>query len=464
MRGHRDGLADARVREPLRAGAGELGRVVERADADDASLALHEARHRVHGADAAWVRERDGRAGEVAGLELVRAGLLDDRLVGGHELGEVHRLARLDARHEQRARAVGLRHVDRDAEVDVRRRDEGGLAVDLVVVDVLAREQLERLHERVADDVRERDLAAARAAEVVVDDDALIDHQLRGHGAHARRGGDGERLVHVGGERLRHAAQRRDDGLLGGLLGLRRLLRRGGGGIGGHRRGSRGLRGGAGDDRAVGASGGGRVGLALRLLLRRILRVLALAGVDGPVGSRLGAHGRAGRGGALRGCRLRGGGVLRRLLRRRLLRGRLLRRCLLRGCLLRLRRRRRLRGRRRRRRAHARRRVTGGALGRVPLEDGPPRLGDGRLVLAEELVLLLDEPLVRSEVVVVRRAGHGIDRLFRNHAGTPQAVCGDIALQHSRVRWRCRPCGRRPLSASGRARRGRRRPPARRAA
>ena len=42
-------------------------------------------------------------------------------LVGGPEVGEVHRLGGLDARHEQLAGAVGLGHVDGQAEVDVGR-------------------------------------------------------------------------------------------------------------------------------------------------------------------------------------------------------------------------------------------------------------------------------------------------------------------------------------------------------
>ena len=109
----------------------------------------------------------------------------------------------------------GLRQVDRDAEVDVRRRDDRRLAVDLGVEDVLARELLERLDDRPADEVREADLAAARARHVVVDDDPVVDHELRRDGADARRGRDGQRLVHVGGEGLRHAAQDGDPVLLG---------------------------------------------------------------------------------------------------------------------------------------------------------------------------------------------------------------------------------------------------------
>ena len=89
-----------------------------------------------HGADAAGVGQRDRGALEVGDGELVVARLAHDLLVGGPEAGEVHRLGGLDARHEQLAGAVGLRHVDREAEVDVGRRDQVGLAVDDLEADV----------------------------------------------------------------------------------------------------------------------------------------------------------------------------------------------------------------------------------------------------------------------------------------------------------------------------------------
>ena len=70
-------LADAELVEVLLAHALELGRVVECAGADDATLPLHQARNRVDGADAAWVGERHGAAGEVASGQLVGASALD---------------------------------------------------------------------------------------------------------------------------------------------------------------------------------------------------------------------------------------------------------------------------------------------------------------------------------------------------------------------------------------------------
>ena len=214
-----DRLADRELVERLLARALELRRVLEGAGADDAALALHEAGDRVHRADAAGVGQRERRALEVGGGELVAARPDDQVLVGGEVLAEGQGVGALDARHHERAGAVGLGQVDGDAEVDVRRGDHRRLAVDLGVEDVLARELLERLDERPADQVGEADLAAARARHVVVDDDAVVDHQLRRDGAHARGRGDRQRLVHVGRERLGHAAEGGDLVLLGRLLG-----------------------------------------------------------------------------------------------------------------------------------------------------------------------------------------------------------------------------------------------------
>ena len=77
-------------------------------------------------------------------------------------------------------------------------RDEHRLAV-LVVPEAVVHlgHDAERLDEGEADDVGEAHLAAAAAGEVVVDDDAVVDEQLRGHRAHRRGGRDLERGLHV---------------------------------------------------------------------------------------------------------------------------------------------------------------------------------------------------------------------------------------------------------------------------
>ena len=95
--GERDRLADGELGERLVRRALELGRVLEGAGADDAALALHEARHGVHGADAAGVGQRDRGALEVGGGQLVAAGAGDEVFVGGEVLAEGHGVGALDA-------------------------------------------------------------------------------------------------------------------------------------------------------------------------------------------------------------------------------------------------------------------------------------------------------------------------------------------------------------------------------
>ena len=77
--------------------------VLHGADADDAALAGHQARHGVHGANAARIGERDRGADEIVGGQRACACLAHDLLVGRPELCEVHRLRSLDGRDHQLA-------------------------------------------------------------------------------------------------------------------------------------------------------------------------------------------------------------------------------------------------------------------------------------------------------------------------------------------------------------------------
>ncbi len=193
--------------------------------------------------------------------QLVVAGLADHVLVRRPEGGEVHRLGALDARHEQLAGAVGLLHVDGEAEVDVRGGDQVGLAVDDLEPDVHLRHRAQRLDQGVADEVGERDLAAAGAGEVVVDDGAVVPQQLHRDRAHRRGGRHRQGGVHVGRGAGGCSAQ---DGVGRGVARLRRgggrgvLRDRGAGALGGLVGGGRG-------------TGGGLRGRLLRGLLGRLL-------------------------------------------------------------------------------------------------------------------------------------------------------------------------------------------------
>ncbi len=141
----RDRLADRELGERVLARALEFSGVFECARPDDRSLAFHQAGDRVHRADAARVRERNRRAGEIRRRQLVGAGPGDEVFVRREVFAEAHRVRTLDARDEEGAGAVRFRQVDRDAQVDVGRRHDRRLAVELFVVHVLARELLERL-------------------------------------------------------------------------------------------------------------------------------------------------------------------------------------------------------------------------------------------------------------------------------------------------------------------------------
>src|SRR5207237_3878477 len=121
------------LRQGAGVGPGELGRVLDRPDADDGGLAGHQAGHGGEGADGAGIGDGDGGAGEVVGLEAAGADLADQVLVGGEEGAEVERLGQADVRHQQAAGPVRLLHVDGKAQVDVRAADDVRPAIDLAV-------------------------------------------------------------------------------------------------------------------------------------------------------------------------------------------------------------------------------------------------------------------------------------------------------------------------------------------
>ena len=81
---------------------------------------------------------------EVVDRQLVRLDLADDLLVRREEAGEVERVGVAQHRHDERAAAVGLLHVDGEAHVDVVVDDEARLAVGALGVGVLHRRHLRR--------------------------------------------------------------------------------------------------------------------------------------------------------------------------------------------------------------------------------------------------------------------------------------------------------------------------------
>ena len=88
-------LRDAERAEVGAVGALELGRVVDRADADDDALAGHQPGHALDGADGARVGQLTRwRPGSPSTVSLLRLDLADELLVGDEEAGEVERRRR----------------------------------------------------------------------------------------------------------------------------------------------------------------------------------------------------------------------------------------------------------------------------------------------------------------------------------------------------------------------------------
>ena len=230
--GQGDGFANAQIREGSLGGALEFRWVLECSCTNDAGLAAHQARNRVLGSNTARVRQRNRVAGVIIGSESSLTGALHHVLVGDQEISEAHVLGSLDSRHHKTAGPIGLRHIDRDTQVDVGWVNCNGFALNLVVEDVLAGELLESPDHRPGDEVGEGHFSTASPAQVVIDDDPVIDHQFCRHRANAGRCGNREALVHVGGQSFGHTLQGVD--LVGGcFLGV--FVHRGddGGGRGG---------------------------------------------------------------------------------------------------------------------------------------------------------------------------------------------------------------------------------------
>ena len=207
---HGEGLRDPQICQHLGCGALELCRILQSTHTNDAPLPLHQARNRMHGADAAGVRQRNCGALEVCGGQFALTRALHEVLVRGEVLIEVEGVGPLDRGNHECARAIRLGEVDRDTQADVRGGDDRGLAVDFGVGDVLAWELFQCLDDRPADQMRERHFATAATTQMVIDDDAIVDHQLRGHGAHTGRRRDRQTLVHVLRNRARDTLQGRD--------------------------------------------------------------------------------------------------------------------------------------------------------------------------------------------------------------------------------------------------------------
>ena len=184
-----------------RADPGQAGRIADRARGHDRALALHQPRDRGDRADAAGIGERQVRALQVVGRQLVVARLGDQRTERLEEAGEVEPARVPDHRDHQGAPTVLALDVDGDAEVHGAVVDHVRLAVLLVEVPRHHRHLLRRrARDRVGDEMRERDLVP-RLLELAA---AGVEHR-DGERAERGRGRHGARLVHVAREHRRGA-------------------------------------------------------------------------------------------------------------------------------------------------------------------------------------------------------------------------------------------------------------------
>ena len=206
--GERGDLAHAELGECRRVGALVLGRVADRADADDEALTRHQSRHRVDGADHAGVRDRAGGPREVVGRHRAAAHLLDQRLVCLPEAGEVECVSLLHARHQERVRSVASHDVDGEPQVDVLVSYDDGFALVIGERRVEPGEIGECAEHCERDEVGEADLAGAGACELIVQDLTVDLEQLGRHRAHRCRGGHTQAGFHVLDGARRRASQR----------------------------------------------------------------------------------------------------------------------------------------------------------------------------------------------------------------------------------------------------------------
>ena len=161
-------LADSEVGESRGVRELVLGRVADAAGCHDQTLAGHQSRNGLRGAQHPRVGESHGGVGEVLGRKLACLRAPDQLVVRGEERRELERLGVLDARHHETARAVAPLDVHRDAEVDVLGRVAVGCALDLHEERPHARHPAERLHECPRQQVREAHLAAGELGKVLV--------------------------------------------------------------------------------------------------------------------------------------------------------------------------------------------------------------------------------------------------------------------------------------------------------
>ena len=216
--GEGDGFSNTQIRQGALGSTLEFCRIFQRSSTNNAGLPPHQPRHGVNSSNTAGVRQRHRVALEVSGFKFAFTGSLNNVFVGGNKVSKPHPLAALNAWNNEGSGAIWFGEVDGNTEVDVGRFDGDRFAIDFVVVDVLAGLVFERPHHRPSNEVGERHFATAGSPQVVVDDNAVVNHQLRGDGANAGCCGNSQTLIHIRGNGFGHPAKGGDIVCGGGLF------------------------------------------------------------------------------------------------------------------------------------------------------------------------------------------------------------------------------------------------------
>ena len=157
------------------------------------------------GPDTTGIGERNRVSVEVSRLQLPISRPPNNVFIRHEKLGKSHVLAPLNPRHDKGTRPIWFRQINGDSQIDIAWHHHDRLVVDDVVVDVLTGQFFHCADHGPGNEVGEGDFASSRPPQVVVDHDAVVDHQLCGNGPHARRRRDLDALVHIGGDGFCHA-------------------------------------------------------------------------------------------------------------------------------------------------------------------------------------------------------------------------------------------------------------------
>ena len=138
-------------------------------------------------------------------------------------------MSSLDSWDYQTSGAIRLGHINGDTEINVGRVNSHWFAVYFVVVHVLAGQFAKGLNHGPGNQVGEGNFSTPGSAQMIVDDDPVINHQFGWHCADACRGRNLDALIHVGRQGFGHPTKGiHDIGALFRFVGVGKIYYRSG--------------------------------------------------------------------------------------------------------------------------------------------------------------------------------------------------------------------------------------------